>query len=97
MVDPFNLNSEERLEEVLMDIAYGDIPRGWRYCVTQEIECLSRWKVHYYSIITNGEEFYKVSYSDGLTELQDDGITDLTIVPVRPREQTTIVYDEVID
>lgn len=52
----------------------------------------SRWHIRYSRVFTNDTEYYRVRWSSGATEYQDEGPEDITVEVVYPHPTTTIVY-----
>jgi len=58
------------------------------------LERVSRWHTHYYNVFkdTRDGTYWKLSWSRGSTEMQDDGIEDVKYKQVVPKEVTVIEY-----
>ena len=58
----------------------------------------TRWHLYYYMVYRHIEDntFWRITYRQGATELQDDGPEDISVVQVYPREKTIIEYVESI-
>ena len=65
--------------------------------IEHEIEGRTHWYVTYCSIFFNKKEgtYWKVSYSQGATEMQDDGPEVYAVIEVKPTKVLVTKYVEV--
>lgn len=83
-------------EENLTDIVY-DVHEAFDTVTDSEIVDKYRWHVVYQKVVRNIEtgKYYRLFWSQGATEYQDNGIEDVSIEEVRPVEVTKVEYVKV--
>lgn len=52
-----------------------------------------RWHTHYEAIYSKDGEFYRLNWSRGSTEYQDDGPENMFVTRVERKEKTVYVYE----
>ena len=82
--------SDEELEEIL----WGDNP-NYENVTGETIEGQSRWRTMYSKIVKHVQSdiFYRLYWSQGSTEYQDEGPENIAMEEVIPVEKTVIVYE----
>lgn len=82
----------DALFEDVEDLEYEN-PEGWHTVEPEHITGKGRWEVHKTRVISNGTLFYRLRWSEGATEYQDnDGDNGMAIVQVYPHQIMTTVY-----
>lgn len=83
-------------DENLTDIVY-DAHEDFATVADSEIVDKYRWHVVYQKVVRNNEtgKYYRLFWSQGATEYQDNGIEDVSIEEVRPVEVTKVEYVKV--
>lgn len=84
-----NLN-EDQIEELFYGTTYEEVTPSKPY---QQ----SRWSTFYEQIFKKLEDgtFWRATWSRGSTEMQDNGIEDITIYEVVPVQKTVTVYERI--
>lgn len=88
--------------EILQELVWSPLHvefdlEGARYKVVQrEIVDRGRWSVYSDMVFSADGDFWKVTYSDGATEYQDEApfgeYDEYEVLPVKPVEKVVIVY-----
>lgn len=72
------------------DVFWGD---DFEEVEPEEITGQSRWNTYYSQILKYKDgTFWQVTWSRGSTEMQDDGVEDLGLIQVEPKEVTVTHY-----
>lgn len=81
-------------EQDVIDIILGD-DDDFVCVVLDRISTQTRWNTFYEKIVRHipTGKLYEVNWSRGSTEMQDNGIENVSMYEVEPRETITIVYD----
>lgn len=71
-----------------------DFVDDYEVITPETIEGTSRWNTFYSRVYKHKTEetFWKISWSRGSTEYQDNGYEDITVCQVEPHEKTIIEY-----
>ena len=81
-------------DDDLYDLASGIKPGPWDYVETPEPTGHSRWTVDYRCTVTNGTDYYRITWSRGATETQDTGPEYFEYVQVWPKQVLQTIYVE---
>lgn len=80
-------------EEVALSILEED---NDEYAVAEDeiITGNGRWHIHYEMVVQHKVtlEYFKIMYSRGSTEYQDNGVENVYAIKVKPEERTTIAW-----
>lgn len=72
------------------DIFWGD---DFEEVEPEEITGQSRWSTYYSQVLKYKDgTFWLATWNRGSTEMQDDGVEDLMLIQVEPKEVTTTIY-----
>ena len=80
--------------QVARDILYDEYEDGYENVVSAEIVGKSRWSVFYSAVYlhTETETYWRLNWTRGATEYQDEGIDDIEFQEVVPVPVTVIKY-----
>jgi hypothetical protein len=81
-------------DDQLTNLAYQDPPDGWTICEPRTIEDQGRWWTGFSLVVTNGTDYYRIVWSQGSTEMQDEGPENIGVIRVYPHQVMTTVYKD---
>lgn len=72
-----------------------EYPRDYESVTEEEIVDQSRWSTFYNQVFKNRVDgtYWKIHWSRGSTEQQDNGIEDIEFQQVFPKQKTITVYE----
>ncbi len=80
----------------ITEVLYGD-DEHFDIIVDSEMVSKSRWSIQYETIVKCkiNDKFYRIEFTLGSTEYQDNGVEDIQIFEVEPVEVHVIQYQNV--
>lgn len=84
----------EDVYELYDEIVWGET---YEEVTKQKITHQSRWYTFFEQVFKKKEDgtFWLLSWRRGSTELQDDGLEDIKIIQVEPKEVTVTIYEAI--